>query len=248
MTPCIPPGLHGQPAILCLHGGGTNSDIFEFQTAKLRRMLASRYQFIFADGPVRSRPGPGVLPFFQGCGPFRRWVRDRFKGTEDEKARALEEDEGAAERALAEALDGRSQKIVGVMGFSVGGGMAAALLERGQRMLAGHRETGQAAKAWEDLEFGIFLMGTPPSWGAVSRRGEEMEREMVRLPTVHVHGLRDPWLEQSRVLFRHCVGEETGSAELLEFDVGHEVNFSEQEYRDLVCAILLAAQRGAAMV
>ncbi|KAL1966315.1 hypothetical protein VTN77DRAFT_4668 [Rasamsonia byssochlamydoides] len=231
------------PIILCLHGGGANSGIFTVQTAKLRRKLSHQFQFIFADGPVLSRPGPGVLPFFEGCGPYRRWVRESYRGTAEEKIKAFQRDERAAEQAVEKALEGVTDKVVGVMGFSVGGGMCTGLLQKRQRMLAGDDLPGDenTAKAWKDLQFGILLMGTPPSW---------FESEMlddpdpIRLPTVHVHGLRDPWLVQSRILFHRCFERNVDKSPLLELDVGHEIQYTESDYEKIVSAIMDVARRG----
>jgi hypothetical protein len=62
------------PRILCLHGGGVSGQIFRIQTARLRNALRDHFTFFFVDAPFPAEPGPGVLPFFEGCGPYYKWV------------------------------------------------------------------------------------------------------------------------------------------------------------------------------
>lgn len=73
--------------ILCLHGMGTNAEIFQQQTGKppdtttgissltfkasLRELLPANYVFVFIDGPETCEPAPGVSHVFPG--PYRRW-------------------------------------------------------------------------------------------------------------------------------------------------------------------------------
>lgn len=51
-----------KPAILCLHGGGTNVTIFKVQTIRIQRALSSHFEFVFLDAPFEAEPGPGVHP------------------------------------------------------------------------------------------------------------------------------------------------------------------------------------------
>ena len=224
-----------------LHGDGTNGNIFKFQTAKIRHLLRLQYQFVFVDGPVRARAGPGVVPFFRGWGPFRRWVRDNISGTKEERKKRFEDDQTAAAEALEKTLREFDAKVVGVMGFSIGGGVAAALLQRTQQTKPGNEGCHERAKAWCDLEFGVFLMGVPPA-----RDADEFDDNLpkIRLPTVQVYGLRDPWLEKSRVLLKDYSEGSIEDHLTLEFDVGHEINFTDEQHKSIVDAILNAAERG----
>ncbi|KAK2737578.1 hypothetical protein FQN55_001008 [Onygenales sp. PD_40] len=65
------------PAILCLHGAGTSSEILHIQTIRLRRELSDRFSFVFVDAPFETEPGPGVLPVFADVGPYYTWVDPR---------------------------------------------------------------------------------------------------------------------------------------------------------------------------
>src|SRR2546423_10941319 len=80
------------PAILCLHGGGSNSTVFKIQTRRLQWALNSQFRFVFAQAPIEGTPGMGMLPDFASCAPFYRWVSRRFKvGDEDREIAPQEE-------------------------------------------------------------------------------------------------------------------------------------------------------------
>ena len=65
--------LHA-PRILCLHGGGVNSSVFRSQCRALIKHLPA-FRLVFADGPWFCEAGPGIVPVYEDCGPFRRWLR-----------------------------------------------------------------------------------------------------------------------------------------------------------------------------
>ena len=44
---------------LCLHGMGTNAQIFEAQLAQIRSQLVGQHEFVFVDGEVECEPAPG---------------------------------------------------------------------------------------------------------------------------------------------------------------------------------------------
>lgn len=45
---------------LCLHGMGTNAQIFEAQLARVRSQLVGQHEFVFVNGEVDSAPAPGM--------------------------------------------------------------------------------------------------------------------------------------------------------------------------------------------
>jgi len=51
---------------LCLHGMGTNAQIFEAQLAQIRSQLVGQHEFIFPDGEVECEPAPGIEAFYPG--------------------------------------------------------------------------------------------------------------------------------------------------------------------------------------
>ncbi|KAE8154022.1 serine hydrolase FSH [Aspergillus avenaceus] len=142
------------PAILCLHGAGTNSSIFQLQARRIVATLQSSFRFIFIDAPFGSPPGPGVHPAFTDLGPFYRWhcdsnVIDEFDITlEDVERERWQVRDLIASHIKSERATG-GPGIVGVMAFSQGTRVATGLcldkeLSRG-------------------IEFAILIGGTFPS-------------------------------------------------------------------------------------
>ncbi|KAL8964299.1 MAG: hypothetical protein Q9197_006970 [Variospora fuerteventurae] len=199
------------PSILCLHGGGTSASIFAIQTGRLRRALASHFRFVFVDAPFFCPPGPGVLPFFQGMGPYRRWISDAGG---DEEGRVLP----LLRKTMAE--DGGD--FVGLLGFSQGARLAMGLLREQQQQQKGR------ADVLGEFGFGVLLCGTYPplrlSSGLPAQfetlHFDEEDEGVVGIPTVHVVGDRDPYAPKSRLLVR-CSKRE--SRTVMEFDIRHNL-------------------------
>jgi hypothetical protein len=171
----------------------------------------------------------------------QEWCQDKLAGTDEERRQRYEDDQAAIKNVLEQTLQEVDGKVVGVMGFSLGGGVAAALLQRTQQLKLSSETGDGRAKAWGDLEFGVFLMGLPPAWYS-GDFGDSLTK--IKLPTVHVNGLRDPWLEPSQTLLTHYCEGSIDDHFRLEFDVGHEVNFTDEQHKCIVDAILNAAARG----
>lgn len=54
-----------RPAIICLHGHGSNGAIFQYQSRKITQVLGTRFRFLFIDSPITTpHPGVGVQPYF----------------------------------------------------------------------------------------------------------------------------------------------------------------------------------------
>jgi hypothetical protein len=102
--------------------------------------------------------------------------------------------------------------------------------------------------SWSNFQFGVLLAGRAPVVLLDSRiipvpRGVAAASELsigfqnwpdpsdtdhrIRLPTIHVHGLRDPGLEHHRRLLRLYCEEET--ATLVEWDGEHRVPIKAQD-------------------
>jgi len=215
-------GVSGQnkPAILCLHGSGTNSTIFNVQSIRIQRALASHFSFVFIDGPYETGPGPGVVPFFEGCGPYFRWIS--FTGQLDMPERTRE--------LLSKTVEQQRKKdglgFVGVMGFSQGGRAAAGMLLEQQLK----RGTGRK----EGLRFGIFLnsMVPPMAYGLT----EQELAEQIDCPSLHVIGVDDPWREGGQRLgLEHF---DQGQSVIMEFNVGHRLPVLEEDTAMIVTEIL----------
>ncbi|PMD35297.1 hypothetical protein L207DRAFT_516244 [Hyaloscypha variabilis F] len=198
------------PSILCLHGGGTNSMIFNIQTIRLQRALSSKFNFVFLDGPFPGPPGPGVLPVFESCGPFLRWTRSPSDATLSEETRTL----------ITNACE--KTEFVGVMGFSQGAKLAAGLLLE------------QQVKGRKGFKFGVLLMGVSPPM--VSGLSEEEKATRINVPSVVVLGKEDPWREEGRRLYDEFWEE--GKASLLELGIGHRLPTLDFENSMIVDEIL----------
>ncbi|KKY30414.1 putative oxidoreductase [Diaporthe ampelina] len=62
-----------KPVLLLLHGAGSSAAIFRIQTHFLAKALSPYFDLIYVDAPLRSGPGPGILPYFQGMEAYYRW-------------------------------------------------------------------------------------------------------------------------------------------------------------------------------
>lgn len=207
--------------ILCLHGGGTSAAIFFAQTRRIRSALQSHFTFLFVDGPIEAGPGPGVLPYFEDSGPFYYW----FSGAVVASDAARNAEVDAASRSIEVALAARGEAtrdIVGVMGFSQGTITASLLLQRAQ--------SGDAS--WAGLRFGILLCGG----GQEELLGVNGELEV---PSVHLHGLNDPWLANSRSLAK-CYHPD--AAVVMEFDGGHHIPTEAREIEQLAALVIEVSQ------
>lgn len=167
---------------------------------------------VFVDAPFECPAGPGVLPFFEGMGPYKRWISE--DGDDEGKVRPL------LQQTMAE--DGGN--FVGVLGFSQGARLALGLLREKQEK---HPE------AINDFGFGVFICGTYPPLGLSSalfpvtptaqfesQYWEEKHGSIIDIPAIHVIGNKDPYSHKSRLLVR-C--SKPSSATVMEFDTGHHL-------------------------
>ncbi|KAL2065960.1 hypothetical protein VTL71DRAFT_3630 [Oculimacula yallundae] len=219
------------PKILCLHGSGTNIDIFQIQSRKLRALLKGSFRFIFVTGPFSSPPGPGVLPFFDPDDDFYAWLPQRRRSRRPLTRRIdLGKEEKEANEKLKEALEEMNEydePFAGVMGFSQGAGMAASLLLQAQQA----HNRGERSY-WSSLKFGIMFNGTADclEWQA-HRSAQEIKDDAIRIPTVQVHGLADPWLSNGRMMLDRFFQRDT--VKLIEFQGAHHLINDEDGTRKL---------------
>ncbi|KAL4745816.1 hypothetical protein BDW72DRAFT_210978 [Aspergillus terricola var. indicus] len=155
---------------------------------------------------------------------------------------------------------------VGVLGFSQGAKMAASLLLQQQREHEAERESRDWGRARVqttksrrnvDYRFAVLLAGRAPmvslsqsdedepdslltdtSYGTAFSFGFE---PALYLPTIHVHGLKDPGLPLHRDLL-DC-GCEYGSTKLIEWEGGHRVPIKSQDVIPVVHAMLETARK-----
>ncbi|GKT90328.1 oxidoreductase [Colletotrichum tofieldiae] len=130
---CTPAAISNRlPAILCLHGQGTNGNIFSHQSRALVKSLRDRFRFIFIDSPFASwQPGPGVIPTYVDVKPYRRWHYDRAQIDTGVSAEAVDVERVRVRTLISHHFEAESEEngkgIVGIMAFSHGTRVATGL-------------------------------------------------------------------------------------------------------------------------
>ncbi|KAI1151944.1 serine hydrolase FSH [Nemania diffusa] len=255
------------PRILCLHGGGTNARIFRAQCRVVSRLLEPHFRLVYAEAPYASSPGPDVVAVYAGDGPFKRWLRwlPTHEALEPQAAvRAI--DDAIREAMDVDDAEGADGPWAGLLGFSQGAKLAASLLFREQQRAA-RRGTGRAKQGLGDdgvydgwkfavvlagraplvnLEPGVFassLLSDPAEIGLAGTADlMEMasERHVLRLPSIHVHGLTDPGLHLHQELFEQYTDPEC--TRLVQWDGGHRVVLKGTDVQPVVDAIIAVAK------
>ncbi|RYP54697.1 hypothetical protein DL769_010302 [Monosporascus sp. CRB-8-3] len=231
------------PRILCLHGGGTNARIFRAQCRGLVKELRSEFRFVFAQAPFPSHAGSDVLSVYSQWGPFRRWLRWRPEHPEIRPEDVVRE----LDRSLEEAMRqddacGATGEWVALLGFSQGAKVSASVLYRQQirEEVFGKQHTsinfrfgvllaGRAPLI--SLEPGLTLSPALPDASQITDIQLDVEDlckqrfyhggHVLRIPTVHVHGLNDKGLDQHRQLFENFCDPQ--SRRLVEWDGDHRL-------------------------
>ncbi|KAI8626897.1 serine hydrolase FSH [Xylariaceae sp. FL1651] len=186
------------PKILCLHGSGTSGEIFRIQAIRLGRLLQHHFELVYIDGFIECPPGPGVLPFFEGMEPYKRWLTD-VDGQEQSPWPDLER--------LVEIFN-RKGPFVGIIAFSQGAKAALHLLrwleQRGNQ-----------------LDFAALFGGTVPFRRAIGTEGwAELIKPAVITRSIHVIGDEDPWRAESEALMEHF---DKPTRMLIRFPGGHHM-------------------------
>ncbi|KAI1086321.1 serine hydrolase FSH [Rostrohypoxylon terebratum] len=251
------------PRILCLHGGGTNARIFKMQCRVLSRSLASYFRFVYAEAPFESSAGPDVLSVYAEYGPFKRWLRWLPGQPEVEDDTAIE----AIDAQLKQAMDeddraGATGPWVGLLGFSQGAKLSASLLFR-QQVRA---EKLGASQAGSDWKFAVLMAGRAPIvnlapdvfqssmlhhpsqiglMGGPDLMDIMKGEHILKIPTIHVHGLSDPGLHLHRELYDEYCDRTT--TRLYEWDGNHRVLLKLTDVNPLVEEILDVAKETGAL-
>ena len=227
------------PRILCLHGGGTNARIFRAQCRGLIAQLKSEFRLVFAQAPFDSHAGSDVLRVYNQWGPFKRWLRWRPEHPEVRPEEVINKLDRALEDAmLQDDACGATGEWVALLGFSQGAKVSASLLYRQQL----HETQGRPPPLDLRFRFGVLLAGRAPLISldpslTSNRRlpdasqitdAQDLRRQVfpnggqvLRIPTIHVHGLRDKGLDLFRQLFEDFCASE--SRRLVEWDGDHRL-------------------------
>jgi pimeloyl-ACP methyl ester carboxylesterase len=253
------------PRILCLHGGGVNAEAFRLQCRGLFRSFNGTFRLVFADAPYISPADPGVLPTYAHLQPFRRWLRWQIEQPNPgADAICRDIDQTLQDAMLNDDSVGASGKWVAIMGFSQGAKLAASLLLR-QQLRAEKLGRDQAGS---DFKFGVLLAGRAPlvaldtadltdsialadadelTTGAFAQiTGSFLQGtdHVLRIPTLHVHGRKDPGIaNHRRLLTDFCQAETT---RVVEWDGDHRVVIQAADVAAVASEILaISKQTGA---
>lgn len=240
------------PAILCLHGQGSNATIYEFQCRRVMKVLSGTFRFVFVEAPFEEEAGTDILPAFEWCEPFGGWVRRRVEtGDGPERVEYVSEEEGEKQE-VQEALDqavrksvGGWERVGGVMGFSQGAQLAAGLVlgqllgTTGGLKEGGGREGTGVLKM--DFKFAVFI-GSPFSPLCMDDGVDGSHHGLLKgFPTVHAWGKADPLREACKKLEVLCQGEVCFP---MDFDGGHHLPLTDVETTDLCHLIKRAWEAG----
>lgn len=245
-TPLPEDTLH-LPRILCLHGGGVTGEVFRMQARALIKWLPD-FRLVFADGPFFCDPGPGIVPVYQDFGPFRRWLRWLPEHPAIDDDAATEEVMYAIETCKRE--DEGDGPWVGLLGFSQGAKLSSSLLYDQQIRME------KDGKADTDYKFAVLLAGRSPivsfceysrseacvAPGAISE-GFKFEGEsphILRLPTIHVHGLADPGLHLHRKMLNQY--HDPKAMTVIEWDGTHRVPIKKTDVEKITTEIYRVAR------
>lgn len=235
------------PRILCLHGGGVTGDVFRMQARSIIKYLPD-FRLVFADGPFFCDPGPGIVPVYEDCGPFRRWLRWLPHHQEIDDESAIEEVMYNIETCKRE--DEGTGPWVGLIGFSQGAKLSASLLYDQQVRV---ERTG---KAETEYKFAVLLAGRSPlvsfseysrhpalvTAGAISEGFDypHPSPHVLRLPTIHVHGLNDNGLHLHRKMLKQY--HDPKSATVIEWDGIHRVPIKKTDVEPIAREIYRVAR------
>ncbi|KPI42443.1 Esterase LovG [Cyphellophora attinorum] len=229
-----------RPIILCLHGGGSTATVFKIQCRRLIWTLGSQFKFVFAIAPHEGDPGHGMLPVFESCAPFYRWVTRKWKlGEGDTESTPSDEidlvDESLDAAVRREAGDAGWQRVVGVIGFSQGARLVGGLLLRQKLWEREHRGAVEARK-W-NLKFGVMVGGPYPPI-ALSETVDPADYALLKeVPTVHAWGIDDHVKSGCEQMRAACEGDVCFD---MDFKGGHHMPLTDVEAKDL-CDLILAA-------
>lgn len=235
-----------RPRVLCLHGGGSTAQILKAQCRSLIKRLPE-FRFVFASAPFFSDPEPGLMTVYKDYSPFRRWLRWRPEHPKIDSRTAANMILSSLERCMRE--DAGDGPWAGVLGFSQGAKVAASLLY--EQQLCGLRANTQ-------FGFGVLLAGrgplisfSPESSGPAFMTAGQMSLErfdggpgrapdVLRLPTIHVHGLKDEGLYWHRKMLEQYHDPQLST--VIEWDGEHRIPLMDNDVMKIAAEVRRVAR------
>lgn len=197
-----------KPTLLAFHGSGSNATIHTVQLARLNRTLKEHFNVESLEAPFPSPAGPGILPFFDGCGPFARWLPPTEKVTLEVMKAGTSTSQMSKEverlvRDAVQRINTNGGRVVGLIGFSQGTKIVAGLLRASQI----RRELGSRGEDYlASFHFALSVCESypppllPPSALKLpefaSKSDEEKETLLgakITIPVLHIQGEQDEW-------------------------------------------------------
>ncbi|TQV91938.1 citrinin biosynthesis oxidoreductase CtnB [Cordyceps javanica] len=207
-----------KPIIICLHGRGSNAEIFEIQSMPLIRLLEHRFDCVFVEAPNECEAGPNILPIFEDEAPFYSWLGS---GPSSKTASTYEAIEATTQ--LLDDLESSTPDIAGILGFSQGAAVGLGLLLRDER----RRIMGLPCVGYR---FGVFAgevrlpvlleQGDWDSGASTPSINSGYDRPILGLttPTIHATGRTDTMAAQGARLSQSGIGPH---ADVFNYDGGH---------------------------
>ncbi|KAF2275476.1 citrinin biosynthesis oxidoreductase-like protein CtnB [Westerdykella ornata] len=227
-----------KPALLAFHGSGSNGTIHTVQLARLSRLLKQHFEIVALEAPYPSAAGPGILPFFEGCGPFKRWLPPQEKTISvdgmkrGEASGTMPPEVETLIRSTVSDIEASGGKVVGAIGFSQGTRIVAGLLKGAQvrrmAMQQGREVDADSTRWLEGFKFGLSVCGSyppplvPACVASIVPPGDAAAgvEEKIDIPTLHIQGKQDEWEWAGELLIAHyALGE--GKSEVWRLDMGH---------------------------
>ena len=158
-----------------------------------------------------------MLPFFDGCGPFKGWLPAGNKFTMEEMRSSRLSDEMSSEveelvRSTVRKIRAEGGEVVGLIGFSQGTRVVAGLLKGSQI----RRALGAQASAdtdWLDFHFGVSICSSYPpplipqsialQLASSSLSQEEQDRVLntkIQVPSFIALGKQDVYMEIGKAM------------------------------------------------
>lgn len=251
------------PLVACFHGGGSNATVMSMQCSRLQHLLKSTFEFVYFDAPFPRSAGPGVLPGFKNYGSFKTWFKIDEDGHEMSDGSGYDYYEnGGIERVLKMMLaEGEAHEWVGALGFSQGTRIAGGLLlDQQKRKEAGEKNVlalkfgvlcmGGAAPMSSNALHGLFnkigvvtkcntdaiIDSFNERYGIAVTPEISKVQELVTIPTLHLHGLRDMNLNNGRKQLATFYDQDT--TRLLEINYHHALPWERSDNAEFADMIL----------
>ncbi|PVH99759.1 hypothetical protein DM02DRAFT_493913, partial [Periconia macrospinosa] len=250
------------PTLLTLHGSGSSSLIHTIQLARLTRLLKPYFTLTSLNAPFATPAGPGVLPFFEGCGPYASWLPPTHATISASQMRTGTSANVLApevEKLVRDAVDevrGKGGKVVGLVGFSQGSRVLAGLLKAKEI-----KDTLRDSFSYlRDIDFALVVCGsfpppllpsslipyldTPSSLSSANAATpgtgvpptSPIYETKIQTPTLHVQGKLDEWEWAGQMMITRCYDAER--SEVLKLDIGHHYPVKPEDSQKVVAWVL----------